>query len=40
MQVFAIAGPAMMANLTTPLIGIVSTTDILAAVTFSTGSLN
>ena len=28
MQVFAIAGPAMMANLTTPLIGIVSTTAI------------
>jgi Na+-driven multidrug efflux pump len=27
-QVFAIAGPAMMANLTTPLIGIVSTTAI------------
>jgi multidrug resistance protein, MATE family len=28
MQVFAIAGPAMVANLTTPLIGIVSTTAI------------
>ena len=27
-QVFAIAGPAMVANLTTPLIGIVSTTAI------------
>ena len=27
-QVFAIAGPAMIANLTTPLIGIVSTTAI------------